>query len=116
MANVNVVVADALLPITVVPATTASSPMILYPPPRGGGAPAVASIKKKCHSPIEHAGGWTHGLVESMKASSPTHAKAAAALATAIPAVECEIDHNSTWMVRRASYSFERSGCSINQI
>ncbi|KAG6507889.1 probable trehalose-phosphate phosphatase 6 [Zingiber officinale] len=103
MANVNVVVPEGLLPVTVSPATTASSPMIVYPPPRGGGAPAGASIKKKCNSPIEHAGGWTHVLVESMKASSPTHLKAAAALSTAVPAVEYEIDDNSAWMIQHPS-------------
>ncbi|XP_042397385.1 probable trehalose-phosphate phosphatase 6 isoform X2 [Zingiber officinale] len=103
MANVNVVVPEGLLPVTVSPATTASSPMILYPPPRGGGAPAAASIKKKCNSPIEHAGGWTHVLVESMKASSPTHLKAVAALSTAVPAVEYEIDDNSAWMIQHPS-------------
>lgn len=65
-----------------------------YPPPRSG----AASIRKKHYSSIELGGGRANGWVESMKASSPTHAKAAAALAAA-PADELEIPEHSAWIV-----------------
>ncbi|XP_064979651.1 probable trehalose-phosphate phosphatase 6 [Musa acuminata AAA Group] len=81
----NAMVPEAMPSITV--AAVANSPSLLpYPPPRSGGASAAA-IRKKSVSPVELNGGLTKGWLDSMKASSPTHAKASTALASA-PAYE----------------------------
>lgn len=81
----NVMVPEAMPSITV--SAVANSPSLLpYPPPRSGGASA-ATVRKKSVSPVELNGGLTKGWLDSMKASSPTHAKASTALVAA-PAYE----------------------------
>jgi hypothetical protein len=69
-----------------------TAPLLQYPPPRAA-TPGVAADRKKYLSQVDlaHArrsGGW----VESMRASSPTHSKAAAA------GVD---EEHAAWMVRR---------------
>lgn len=62
-----------------------------YPPPRAGIA-----VRRKCQlqaAQVELGAGLLNGWVESMRASSPTHAKAAAALAAGAD------DEHATWMV-----------------
>ncbi|PUZ70498.1 hypothetical protein GQ55_2G236900 [Panicum hallii var. hallii] len=70
-----------------------------YPPPRGAGI--TASVRRKCLQVELGAGaaGLLGGAwgVESMRASSPTHAKAAAALAAGVD------DERAAWMVRHPS-------------
>ncbi|XP_025803466.1 probable trehalose-phosphate phosphatase 7 isoform X2 [Panicum hallii] len=70
-----------------------------YPPPRGAGI--AASVRRKCLQVELGAGaaGLLGGAwgVESMRASSPTHAKAAAALAAGVD------DERAAWMVRHPS-------------
>ncbi|KAF8648043.1 hypothetical protein HU200_065080 [Digitaria exilis] len=71
-----------------------------YPPPRGAAAGIVvaAAVRRKCLQVELGAACW--GGVESMRASSPTHAKAAAALAAGV------VDDNgerAAWMVRHPS-------------
>ncbi|GJM98958.1 hypothetical protein PR202_ga16012 [Eleusine coracana subsp. coracana] len=68
-----------------------------YPPPRAGIV--TAAVRRKClqvdlgaAAGLLGAGAWG---VESMRASSPTHAKAAAALV--------DDDHRAAWMVRHPS-------------
>ncbi|XP_062199270.1 probable trehalose-phosphate phosphatase 7 isoform X2 [Phragmites australis] len=67
-----------------------------YPPPRAG----IAVVRRKC---LQVDLGATTGLlsgawgVESMRASSPTHAKAATALAAGVD------DERAAWMVRHPS-------------
>ncbi|XP_074564532.1 putative trehalose-phosphate phosphatase 6 [Curcuma longa] len=95
MTSQNMLVPEAMPGI----ATAANSPAAVpYPPPRSG----AASIRKKHYSSIELGGGRANGWVESMKASSPTHAKAAAALAAA-PADELEIPEHSAWIIQHPS-------------
>ncbi|KAG2634736.1 probable trehalose-phosphate phosphatase 7 isoform X3 [Panicum virgatum] len=70
-----------------------------YPPPRGAGI--AASVRRKCLQ-VELGGGAAGLLggawgVESMRASSPTHAKAVAALAGGVD------DERAAWMVRHPS-------------
>ncbi|KAL6655912.1 hypothetical protein ACP70R_006738 [Stipagrostis hirtigluma subsp. patula] len=70
-----------------------------YPPPRGGGA-GIAAVRRRCLQVDLGAGaGLLSGAwgVESMRASSPTHAKAAAALAAGVD------DERAAWMVRHPS-------------
>ncbi|OEL37787.1 putative trehalose-phosphate phosphatase 7 [Dichanthelium oligosanthes] len=71
-----------------------------YPPPRGA-AGIAAAVRRKClqvelGSGAGLLGGACWG-VESMRASSPTHAKAAAALAAGVD------DERAAWMVRHPS-------------
>ncbi|RCV11471.1 hypothetical protein SETIT_2G188200v2 [Setaria italica] len=69
-----------------------------YPPPRGAGI--AAAVRRKCLQVELGAGtGLLGGAwgVESMRASSPTHAKAAAALAAGVD------DERAAWMVRHPS-------------
>nr|CAB3453245.1 unnamed protein product [Digitaria exilis] len=70
-----------------------------YPPPRGAAAGIVvaAAVRRKCLQ-VELGACW--GGVESMRASSPTHAKAAAALAAGV--VDGD-DERANWMVRHPS-------------
>jgi trehalose 6-phosphate phosphatase len=68
-----------------------SAPLFQYPPPRA--APGVA-VRKKCLQ-MGAGAGRIGGWVESMRASSPTHAKAAAALAAGV-----EEERYAAWMVR----------------
>ncbi|XP_074556291.1 putative trehalose-phosphate phosphatase 6 isoform X2 [Curcuma longa] len=97
MTSRNVVVPDVVQSIAV--AAVANPPVLLqYPPPRG----AAPSPLRKKRLPVEHGGGWAGGWVESMKASSPTHAKAAAALAAA-PALEYEQLELAAWTRRHPS-------------
>lgn len=96
MTNRNVVLPDAVPCPSIAVAAVANPPVLLpYPPPRCG---APSALRKKRLVPVEHSGGWTGGWVESMKASSPTHAKAAAALAAA-PALEYEQLELAAWTV-----------------
>nr|BAD25928.1 putative trehalose-phosphatase B [Oryza sativa Japonica Group]BAD25985.1 putative trehalose-phosphatase B [Oryza sativa Japonica Group] len=63
-----------------------------YPPPRAGIA-----VRRKClqaAQQLELGAGLRGGWVESMRASSPTHAKAAAALAAGVD------EEHAAWMVR----------------
>lgn len=62
-----------------------------YPPPRAAPAGVAAVRSKKYLQMSGGAGGW----VESMRASSPTHAKAAAALAAGV-----DEERYAAWMVR----------------
>ncbi|KAK3123374.1 hypothetical protein QOZ80_8AG0629610 [Eleusine coracana subsp. coracana] len=64
-----------------------AAPLLPYPPPR--------AVRKRYQQKMEHVAGscW----VDSMRASSPTHAKAAAALAAGI-----DEDH-AAWMVKHPS-------------
>ncbi|CAD6225167.1 unnamed protein product [Miscanthus lutarioriparius] len=91
-----------------VPAAQASCPcpgttLFPYPPPRGAGI-AAAVVRRKCGLQVELGAGAAGLLggacwgVESMRASSPTHAKAAAALAAG--AVD---EERAAWMVRHPS-------------
>ncbi|KQJ90023.1 probable trehalose-phosphate phosphatase 7 [Brachypodium distachyon] len=65
-----------------------------YPPPRAGMA-----VRRTClrAAQAELGAGLLNGLVESMRASSPTHAKAAAALAAGVD------DEHAAWMARHPS-------------
>ncbi|TVT99806.1 hypothetical protein EJB05_54807, partial [Eragrostis curvula] len=71
--------------------------MFPYPPPRSG----IAAVRRKCLQvdSLGAAAGLLGGAwgVESMRASSPTHAKAAAALAAGVD------DERAAWMVRHPS-------------
>ncbi|ONM04786.1 putative trehalose-phosphate phosphatase 6 [Zea mays] len=71
-----------------------SAPLFQYPPPRA--APGVA-VRKKCLQ-MGAGAGRIGGWVESMRASSPTHAKAAAALAAGV-----EEERYAAWMVKHPS-------------
>ncbi|XP_039815000.1 uncharacterized protein LOC120677864 isoform X1 [Panicum virgatum] len=69
-----------------------------YPPPRGAGI--AASVRRKCLQVELGAGaGGAWGALESMRASSPTHAKAAAALAAGVDVD----DERAAWMARHPS-------------
>ncbi|WOL12487.1 putative trehalose-phosphate phosphatase 6 [Canna indica] len=99
MTNQNVVVPEAMP--TIMVAVAANSPSLLpYLPPRSGGASAAVAIRKKYLSSVELNGGWANGWVESMKASSPTHAKATATLALAL---EYEQKELFVWTMRYPS-------------
>lgn len=91
MTNHNVIVQE--MGMAVAAAVANSYPCL--PPRRCGGAAAHAggsamSIKKSFLSSLELSGARVNAWVESMKASSPTHAKA---LASSID------DVNTVWMV-----------------
>ena len=93
MTKESVVVPEAMA-ITVAAVPPNSSPLFPYPPPRRGGATAGKAIRKKYLAQLEGGccnGGRINAWVETMKVSSPTHAKAAAALSVA--------DEHSTWIV-----------------
>ncbi|THU71467.1 hypothetical protein C4D60_Mb04t01740 [Musa balbisiana] len=101
MTNQNVVVPGATPANTV--AAAAKPPVLFpYPPPRGGGASAAAAIRKKHLSQVELPESWTNSWLESMKASSPIHAKVAAS-AAAVPIIEREQNEHSAWIVRHPS-------------
>nr|XP_018680298.1 PREDICTED: probable trehalose-phosphate phosphatase 6 isoform X2 [Musa acuminata subsp. malaccensis] len=101
MTNQNVVVPEATPAITV--AAAAKPPVLFpYPPPRGGGASAAAAIRKKHLSQVELGESWTNAWLESMKTSSPIHAKVAAS-AAAVPIIEREQNEHSAWIVRHPS-------------
>ena len=70
-----------------------------YPPPRGAGI--AASVRRKCLQVELGAGaGGAWGALQSMRASSPTHAKAAAAA----PAAGVDVDdERAAWMARHPS-------------
>lgn len=98
MTKQNVVVPEPMA--ISVPAVANSSPLFPYPLPRvgcGGGGAGGLAMKKKYLSQLELGGARINAWVESMKASSPTHAKAAAALAAA-PSVGAQDEH-ATWIV-----------------
>lgn len=90
-----------------------SSPLLPYPPPRGG-SPGYALKAKRSGSiflkQLEVGGAAAaaapkvNSWMESMRASSPTHAKAAGAAALlAKPSSILEDEARSTWMVRHPS-------------
>jgi trehalose 6-phosphate phosphatase len=83
-----------------------SAPLFPYPPPRastpgaavrkkylqmGGGGGGVGAGAGAAAAGTGRIGGW----VESMRASSPTHARAAAALAAGV-----DEERHAAWMVR----------------
>ncbi|CAN6217452.1 unnamed protein product [Urochloa humidicola] len=75
-----------------------------YPPPRGAGGIAT-SVRRKCLQVELGAAGMLGGAwggVESMRASSPTHAKAAAALAAGA-AVNGDGGERAAWAARHPS-------------
>ncbi|KAL6900799.1 hypothetical protein ACP4OV_005475 [Aristida adscensionis] len=73
-----------------------SAPLFPYPPPRAAAGVAVRS--KYLQPQLElGAAGLIGGWVDSMRASSPTHAKAAAALAAGVS------DDHAAWMVQHPS-------------
>lgn len=69
---------------------------VSYPPPRGCGTGGMTLKKKFVTAQLEMSGSRLNGWVESMKASSPTHAKAAVALAS--PSLSLE-EYAANWMV-----------------
>uniref|UniRef100_A0ACD6AKB7 Uncharacterized protein n=1 Tax=Avena sativa TaxID=4498 RepID=A0ACD6AKB7_AVESA len=84
----------------VVPEVTVAMPpntaaLFPYPPPRA--MPGVAVRKKYLQAQVDLGSGLINGWVESMRASSPTHAKAAAALAAGVD------DEHTAWMVKHPS-------------
>ncbi|XP_040382724.1 probable trehalose-phosphate phosphatase 6 isoform X1 [Oryza brachyantha] len=89
---------SVVVPEVAVPMPPNSAPLLPYPPPRA--APGVAVRKKYLQAQLDLGAGLPliNGWVESMRASSPTHAKAAAALAAG--AVD---DERAAWMVRHPS-------------
>ncbi|KAJ6814842.1 putative trehalose-phosphate phosphatase 6 [Iris pallida] len=100
MANQNVVIPEPPMGMpkpSAVPATASS----LFPPPRSGAAASSAAAMKKKYiaQQLEVGagfGGRINAWVDSMRASSPTHARAAAsALASA--------DESDTWTLRYPS-------------
>ncbi|XP_039126339.1 probable trehalose-phosphate phosphatase 6 [Dioscorea cayenensis subsp. rotundata] len=97
MTKKNVVVPEAVA--IAVAAPHGSAPLFPYPPPRasGGGAAGGFGIGRMLLTQLE-LGGRINAWVESMKASSPTHAKAAATLA-AFPSTES----SSSWIVKHPS-------------
>ncbi|KAJ4744782.1 Trehalose 6-phosphate phosphatase [Rhynchospora pubera] len=80
--------------------TAAVAAAMSYPPPRGGLMGGMTMKKKYVTAQLELSGGRINGWVESMKASSPTHAKAAAALAS--PSLSLE-EYAANWMSRHPS-------------
>ncbi|XP_042447418.1 probable trehalose-phosphate phosphatase 6 [Zingiber officinale] len=98
MTNRKVVMPD---PVPSVAVAVVADPLVLLPyPPQRGGSPSA--FRKKRLVPVEHSGGSAGGWLESMKASSPTHAKSAAALAAA-PALEYEQLEHAAWTRRHPS-------------
>ncbi|CAL9095226.1 unnamed protein product [Musa textilis] len=91
MTKQNVVPVEAVAAIAVA-AVAGSSPLFPYPPPRAYG-------RRKYLSQLELGGGRIGAWVESMKASSPTHAKATAAP----PSGDAAVDEQSAWVVRHPS-------------
>ncbi|XP_078180372.1 putative trehalose-phosphate phosphatase 6 [Carex rostrata] len=73
---------------------------VSYPPPRGCGTGGMTLKKKFVTAQLEMSGSRLNGWVESMKASSPTHAKAAVALAS--PSLSLE-EYAANWMNRHPS-------------
>ncbi|KAJ1268380.1 hypothetical protein BS78_07G130400 [Paspalum vaginatum] len=74
-----------------------SAPLFQYPPPRA--APPGVAVRRKYLQMGAGAGRVVAGgLVESMRASSPTHAKAAAALAAGV-----DEERHAAWMVKHPS-------------
>lgn len=101
---------SVVLPEVAVPVPPNSAPLLPYPPPRA--APGVAVRKKYLQAQLDLGAGLPliNGWVESMRASSPTHAKAAAALAAA-GAVD---DERAAWMVRAFLFHrFLRRRCML---
>ncbi|KAL5230166.1 hypothetical protein ABZP36_028942 [Zizania latifolia] len=85
-----------VMPEVAVPMPPNTASLFAYPPPRA--APGVAVRKKYIQAQMDIGPGRINGWVESMRASSPTHAKAAAVLAAG--AVD---DERAAWMVRHPS-------------
>ncbi|KAL6598528.1 hypothetical protein ACP70R_046227 [Stipagrostis hirtigluma subsp. patula] len=88
---------SVVVPEVAMPTPPNSAPIFPYPPPRA--APGVAAVRNKydylqAQMDLGAAGGRINGWVESMRASSPTHAKAAAALAA---------EDHAAWMVKHPS-------------
>ncbi|KAG0499611.1 hypothetical protein HPP92_003854 [Vanilla planifolia] len=97
MTNQNVVVQEPMG--MVVAAVATSTPLFPYPPPR---ASVGIGGRRRCLQELDHGGnvGWSNAWFDSMKASSPTHAKAAAILAASPSMAE---DYLSNWMMRHPS-------------
>ncbi|RWW50993.1 hypothetical protein BHE74_00042690, partial [Ensete ventricosum] len=93
MTKQNVVPVEAVAAIAVA-AVAGSSPLFPYPPPRAYG-------RRKYLSHLELGGGRIGAWVESMKASSPTHAKATAAR----PSGDAAVDEQSAWVVSASCIS-----------
>jgi len=91
MAQTSVVVPEVGMAATACPCPGSLFP---YPPPRAGSGMAV---RRKCLRAAQAELGALNGLVESMRASSPTHARAAAALAAGVD------EEHAAWMARHPS-------------
>ncbi|XP_047050097.1 probable trehalose-phosphate phosphatase 7 [Lolium rigidum] len=93
MAQTSVVVPEVGMAATACPCP---GPLFPYLPPRAGAGMAV---RRKClrAAQAELGAGLLNGLVESMRASSPTHARAAAALAAGVD------EEHAAWMARHPS-------------
>ena len=95
------VVVPAEMTVATPPNTAALFP---YPPPRA--MPGVAVRKKYLQAQMELGSGLINGWVDSMRASSPTHARAAAVLAAGVD------DEHTAWMVS-AVRSTQSIVCSL---
>ncbi|XP_074566438.1 putative trehalose-phosphate phosphatase 6 [Curcuma longa] len=93
MTKQNVVPAEAVAAVTM-PAA-GSLPIVPYPPP--------ISLPNKYLSQFDVVDGRTSSWLESMKASSPTHPKAATALAASGPVVDSVFKVKSGWTMRHPS-------------
>jgi trehalose 6-phosphate phosphatase len=94
MAQTTVVVPEVGMTAATPTACPCPGSLFPYPPPRAGMA-----VSRKClrAAQAELGAGMLSGLVESMRASSPTHARAAAALAAGVD------DEHAAWMARHPS-------------
>ncbi|KAJ6791706.1 putative trehalose-phosphate phosphatase 6 [Iris pallida] len=80
-------------PPMIAPAAVPSGAVQLFPPPRSGGGGGASVGKKKYmgHLEVGSGGGRVNAWLDSMRASSPTHARAAVALAPSPDAAD-EVD------------------------
>ncbi|WOL08176.1 hypothetical protein Cni_G16928 [Canna indica] len=101
MTNQNVVPAEAVAAIAVAAVAVASSPMFPYPPP------CACDRKKKYVSQLELGGVRISEWMESIKASSPTHAKAPSVLVLFQSFFTCLVNDLS---LERANFFFGRCG------
>uniref|UniRef100_A0A453KQC7 trehalose-phosphatase n=1 Tax=Aegilops tauschii subsp. strangulata TaxID=200361 RepID=A0A453KQC7_AEGTS len=94
MAQTTVVVPEVGMTAAAPTACSCPGSLFPYPPPRAGMA-----VSRKClrAAQAELGAGMLSGLVESMRASSPTHARAAAALSAGVD------DEHAAWMARHPS-------------
>uniref|UniRef100_A0ACD5Y2Y8 Uncharacterized protein n=1 Tax=Avena sativa TaxID=4498 RepID=A0ACD5Y2Y8_AVESA len=96
MAQTSVVVPEVGMAAAAATACPCSGSLVPYPPPRAG--PGM-TVRRKClrAAQAELGAGLLNGLVESMRASSPTHARAAAALAAGVD------EEHAAWMAKHPS-------------